>query len=76
MLCVHENNILRSVISVINRNNMEQASLMFDGLMIYGNHYSNSELLTEIEIKDESDFNGLNMKFSYKEHTINNEEIV
>ena len=39
ILCVYENKIIQEVISVINSKQMEVCSLMFDGLMIYGNHY-------------------------------------
>jgi hypothetical protein len=74
VMCVYENNILHSVISVVNREHLEIASLMFDGLMVYGNHYDNDELLTKIEEKVNEDFDGLNMKFAYKEH--NNDIIV
>lgn len=68
LLCVYENKILQSVISVINKKNIEVASLMFDGLMIYGNKYDDCALLTEIEEKVNTDFEGLNMKFTYKQH--------
>jgi phage/plasmid-associated DNA primase len=41
---------------------------MFDGLMIYGNHYSNKLLLSEITDYVESKMPGLQMKWTYKEH--------
>ena len=44
---------------------------MFDGLMIYGNHYENEELLVEIENTFNNTFNGMNIKMSYKEHSTN-----
>ena len=68
VLCSSENKILQSVISVINKNNIEIASLMFDGLMVYGNYYENKQLLEDIENKVNEDFEGLNMKFAYKQH--------
>ena len=68
ILCVYENKILQSVISVINQDHLEIASLMFDGLMVYGNHYENKELLIKIEERVNQDFDGLNMMFSYKPH--------
>ena len=69
ILCVYENKILQEVISVINSKQIEVCSLMFDGLMIYGNHYENNELLNEIIEYVNSRFEGLNMIFTYKEHS-------
>lgn len=68
IMCVYENKILQEIIHIINKNNIEIAVLMFDGLMVYGNHYENNTLLKEIEEHIESVFNGLNMKMSYKPH--------
>ena len=69
VLCVYENKILQEVISVINSKRIEICSLMFDGLMIYGNHYENNELLNEITEYVNSKFDGLNMVFTFKEHS-------
>lgn len=69
ILCVYENNILQSVIHVCNARNIEPCALMFDGLLVYGNHYENRELLTEIEMHAESKFVGLGMQFAYKQHS-------
>lgn len=69
ILCKYENNILNEMISVINKNNIEILSLMFDGIMIYGNHYENTELLNEMETHINNVFDGLNMKLAYKEHS-------
>ena len=69
ILCVYENKILQEVISVINSKQIEVCSLMFDGLMIYGSHYENNELLNEIIEYVNSRFEGLNMIFTYKEHS-------
>ena len=41
---------------------------MFDGFMVYGNHYDNLDLLKEIETYVEEQMPGLNMKWSYKPH--------
>jgi len=68
ILCVYENNIIQEVISVLNSKQIEICALMFDGLMAYGNHYENTELLNEIEVFVENKFQGLQMRFSYKEH--------
>ena len=65
ILCVYENKILQLMINKINQKGYEIFSLMFDGLMIYGNHYENQELLKELEeeIKEYS------IRLSYKEHS-------
>jgi hypothetical protein len=68
-LCVMENHILQEVIHICNKRQIEICSLMFDGLMVYGNHYNNADLLAEIEMHVNSKFEGLNMKFAYKEHS-------
>ena len=68
LLCITENNVLQSVISVINKRGIEIGVLMFDGLMVYGDFYDNPELLKEIELQVENDFPGLNLKFAYKEN--------
>jgi len=69
ILCVYENKILQEVISICNKNQIEICSLMFDGLMMYGNHYDSTELLNEITEFVNSKFEGLNMIFAYKEHS-------
>lgn len=69
ILCVFENKILQEVIHVCNQQQIEICSLMFDGLMMYGNHYENTELLTAIETQVNSAFDELHMKFAYKEHS-------
>jgi hypothetical protein len=67
-MCVYENKILQEVINFITRNNIEISALMFDGLMVYGDYYQNQEFLEDLQKYIESKFEGLNMKFSYKEH--------
>ncbi len=68
ILCYYENIILQHAIHIINLHGIEIAVLMFDGLMIYGNHYSNKLLLSEITDYVESKMPGLQMKWTYKEH--------
>lgn len=68
ILCYYENIIIQHAIHVINKRGIEIAILMFDGLMIYGEHHSNSELLQEIEQYVESQMPSLGMKWLYKEH--------
>lgn len=71
ILCKYENEILQRAISVINKNNIEIGVLMFDGLMVYQNNFSNDtfeKLLQEIETDVETHFDRLNMKWDYKQH--------
>ena len=68
ILCYYENIILQHCIHVLNTKSIEVAILMFDGLMVYGDHYNNPELLNEIEKHVEEQMTGLNMKWTYKEH--------
>ena len=68
ILCYYENIILQHAIHVINSKGIEIAILMFDGLMIYGDYYKNKELLEDITHYVEKQMNGLNMKWTYKEH--------
>jgi len=68
ILCVFENKILQEVINFIIRKQIEICCLCFDGLLVYGNLYNDSNFLNELEIYIEEQFKGLNMKFSYKEH--------
>jgi hypothetical protein len=73
ILCVFENKILQKVISVCNSKQIEICALMFDGLMMYGNHYEDDELLFHItnEVNEEfsNEFGELDMVFCYKEHS-------
>jgi hypothetical protein len=69
ILCVFENKILQEVISICNKKQIEICALMFDGLMMYGSHYENTELLNEITDFVNSQFEDLNMVFCYKEHS-------
>jgi phage/plasmid-associated DNA primase len=68
ILCYYENIILQHAIHIINKNQLEIAVPMFDGAEIYGNHYKNSELLTEITEYVNTEIPDLNMKWAYKEH--------
>ena len=68
ILCYYENIALQHAIHFINTKGIEIAILMFDGLMIYGDHYSNQDLLKEIEDYVESQMPGLGMKWTYKSH--------
>lgn len=69
IMCVYENKILHSLISFLNKKDIEVGALCFDGLLMYENHYDNSDLLKEITEFIESEWVGLNMKWSYKQHS-------
>ena len=47
LCCFTENNMLISLYDFLIKKNYDIHSLMFDGLMIYGNHYEDVELLKE-----------------------------
>jgi len=71
IMCHYENIILQHAIHVINEKGIEIAILMFDGLMVYGDYYTDKGLLIEITQHVENKMPGLDMKWAYKEH--NNE---
>lgn len=71
IMCYYENIILQHALHIINGKGMEVAILMFDGLMVYGDYYNDKRLLEDITHYVEKQMNGLDMKWSYKEH--NNE---
>lgn len=68
ILCYYENKILKHAIDYIISKNLEPAILMFDGLMVYGDHYNDKELIAGIENYVEKQMPSLNMKWAYKEH--------
>lgn len=73
IMCMYENQILHQALSVLNHANIEICALMFDGIMPYGHHYENEELLHCITASVNKKFEGLNMQWSYKSH---NQDIV
>ena len=68
ILCHYENEILQVALKTISDNEMETAALMFDGCMVYGDHYANLSLLDTIAAKCEEAFPSLNMQWDYKKH--------
>ena len=68
LLCKYENEILQTMINVIRNKDIEIHSLMFDGLMIYGDYYKDDTLLNDIKEEVNNKYEGLNMCFSYKNH--------
>jgi hypothetical protein len=69
ILCVYENKILQSLIDILSKKNIEICALMFDGLMIYGNFYEDCEFLKSITDEINEIYDGLNMVWTYKEHS-------
>ena len=67
LLQVHENIILTAMYEYLVENDYKIHSLMFDGLMVYGNLYENKELLIEIE-KHVLEHTEFDMKLAYKHH--------
>lgn len=65
ILCSYEDKILASAIHAVNLRNIEVAVLMFDGMMIYGQH--SHGLLEYIKEHVERDFEGLGMNWTFKE---------
>ena len=64
----YEGLLLNSVIEFMTSMGLEIFALMFDGVMVYGDLYNNTELLVNLELFIETRYEGLNMKFSYKPH--------
>jgi len=66
ILCFYENQILQHALHVITRREIEIAVLMFDGCVVYGNHYEDQTLLEEITCYVNEQMPNLNMRWSYK----------
>jgi hypothetical protein len=68
IMCVYENKILQSLIGILNKKEIEVCALCFDGLLMYGDHYDDIELIKEIESTISAEYVGLNMKWAFKQH--------
>lgn len=68
ILGYYENEILQVTLDVLNRKNVELFAPFFDGCEPYGDFYNDSTLLEEITNAVEEKFNGLNMRWTYKQH--------
>jgi len=62
-----ENAMLKVMQAVCKDEKIEICCLMMDGLMVYGNHYNNAELLGKMSARCWKEM-GLVMQFSFKEH--------
>tara|TARA_R110000796_G_scaffold4086_3_gene15578 strand:+ start:116 stop:2314 length:2199 start_codon:yes stop_codon:yes gene_type:complete len=69
LLCYYENKILQKMVSVFVSKNIEICSLMFDGLLFYGDYYDNNDLLLDLEKVINTEFTGLDMTLTYKKHS-------
>ena len=61
-----ENEILQLMVSYLKSNDYSVFCLIFDGLLLNGNHYDNANLLIDLENLIESKYIGLNMKLAFK----------
>ena len=68
VLCYYENMCLQCVIDVVHSQGIDICAFMFDGLLIYGNHYENEDLLKKCEESVALKFEGSNLKLAYKGH--------
>jgi hypothetical protein len=68
IIIFYENQILQYLVQFFANNNIEICTLMFDGLLIYGDYYNDQELIDNITAYIEKQMPGLNMKWAYKEH--------
>ena len=68
IMCYYENRIINSCFDYLISNNFKVSGFMYDGLLFDGNHYENTNLLTEITNHIDSIYPNLNMKWSYKKH--------
>ena len=68
ILCKYENEILQHMVEFLSGRSIEICTLMFDGVMVYGNLYEDHQLLRDVEsfLKDKWDFDFL---LDYKEHS-------
>lgn len=69
ILCIKENEILTIMRNTLKEYGIEIHSLMFDGLMVYGDYYSNQDLLRAMEY-DILNETGWEINLAYKEHHI------
>ena len=68
ILCKYENEVLQVALSVFKEKNMEVCAPMFDGCMVYGNYYNDTELLRHIEERCNTAFPHLNIQWDCKTH--------
>jgi hypothetical protein len=69
VLCTFEDKVLQEAVKAIQEEEIEVCTLMFDGCLVYGNHYDSRDLLDKITKKCEELYEGLNMCWDYKHHS-------
>ena len=75
LLSTYENIILVSMYNYFMLNNYEVAVLIYDGIMIYGDHYKKNELLKNLNeyVIEKTGFNKINIKFEENDTNITKE---
>jgi len=68
LLVAYENYILQECVSYLQNHEYDICTLMFDGVMVYGNHYDNTKLLIELSKHIETLLPGIRMTFTFKPH--------
>lgn len=68
IICAMENQILQHLIHILNSKRFNIESLMFDGLMVTGDFYSDMDFLDSLMEDCEAKFEGLGMEFTFKAH--------
>lgn len=67
VLCEWENRMLNTAHEYLHTIGVETQLLSFDGLMVYGSHYGNTQLLTDLATLMRQTF-GIELRFDFKEH--------
>lgn len=67
ILSNYENIILEKVVEFVKTKHIDICALIFDGMLIYGNHYDNKHFLIELQTFINNEFKGINMTFAFKE---------
>lgn len=68
ILCKYENEFLMTLVRYLEQKHIAIHSLMFDGLMVYGDYYEDDRLLHELEEVVNNEWN-CNIRLSYKHHS-------
>lgn len=63
-----EDKIMDRIAELLKEQDIEICTPMFDGVLVYGDHYKDCELIAKIESAVNYTFAGLNMKYAYKGH--------
>ena len=65
ILCFYENKLLQKMVDKLTQLGLEIQALCFDGLMVYGSHYENADLLQMLE----AELAEYDVKLKYKGHS-------